>query len=141
MPLEDFLAGAVLFALMLLAVLAATALDRRSAGSRTSTASSARLAAIVVGTAVLIGVHLVPLLLGILDRATVLAAAVLAVALATRVQRRDAPARPRTAGRRAAPSGRARLGARRRSPRRSRSSPRSPTSAAGAATRSSASTR
>jgi hypothetical protein len=85
--MEDFLTGTILFALMLLAVLAATALvvqrrlahlDRLERG----------LAAVVAGTAVLIGVHLLPLLLGILNRATVLAAAVLAVALATRVKPR-----------------------------------------------------
>ena len=88
MPTEDFLTGTILFALMLLGVLAATAivvqrrlahLDRLERG----------LAAIVVATAVLIGVHLLPLALGILDRATVLASAALAAALATRISARQ----------------------------------------------------
>lgn len=92
MPLEDFFTGAILFTLMLLAVLVATAfvlqrrlghLDRFERG----------LAAVVVGTGVLIAVHLVPLLLGVLNRATVLVACALAVGIATRVR----PAAPATA--------------------------------------------
>ncbi|MEA2190410.1 MAG: hypothetical protein QOI73_531, partial [Solirubrobacteraceae bacterium] len=85
MPLEDYLVGAVLFCLMLLAVLAATGLVVRRRLAHLDRLERA-LAAIVVATAILIGVHLVPLALGILDRATVLAACVLAVALASRVR-------------------------------------------------------
>ena len=88
MPTEDFLTGTILFALMLIAVLATAALVVQRRLAHLDRLERA-LAAIVVGTAVLGGVHLVPLMLGILNRATVLAAAVLAVALATRV-----PARP-----------------------------------------------
>jgi hypothetical protein len=104
MPTEDFLTGTILFALMLLAVLATTAivvqrrfshLDRLERG----------LAAIVVGTAVLIGVHLLPLLLGILNRATVLAAAVLAIALATRLKPQQ-PGAPEDRGEPPPPGGR-----------------------------------
>jgi hypothetical protein len=87
--MEDFLTGTILFALMLLAVLAATAIVVQRRLAHLDRLERA-LAAIVAGTAVLIGVHLLPLLLGILNRATVLAAAVLAVALATRVK----PQRP-----------------------------------------------
>jgi hypothetical protein len=85
MPLQDFLAGTALFAVMLAAVVAATALivrrrlmhlDRLELG----------LASVVVGTGVLIGVHLVPLMLGILTRGTVLAVAALAVGLAALVK-------------------------------------------------------
>ena len=85
MPLDDFLIGAALFGAMLAAVAIATALivrrrlrhlDRLELG----------LASVVVGTAVLIGVHLLPLVLGILARGTVLAAAALAVVLAALVR-------------------------------------------------------
>jgi hypothetical protein len=103
MPLEDFLAGTLLFALMALAVLAATALIVRRRLAHLDRLERV-LAAIVVGTAILIGVHLVPLLLGILDRATVLAAAALAVVLATRV-RPAAPGPPEDRGPRPPPSG------------------------------------
>ncbi len=85
MPLEDYLTGAVLFGLMLLAVLAVTALVVRRRLAHLDRLERA-LAAVVVGTAVLIGVHLVPLALGVLNRATVLVACALAVALATRVR-------------------------------------------------------
>lgn len=85
MPLQDFLTGSLLFTLMALAVLGATALVVRRRLAHLDRFERA-LAAIVVGTAVLIGVHLVPLLLGVLNRATVLAACVLAVAIATRVR-------------------------------------------------------
>src|SRR6185295_18819157 len=44
------------------------------------------LASVVIGTAVLIGVHLVPLMLGVLARGTVIAAAALAVGLAALVR-------------------------------------------------------
>jgi hypothetical protein len=85
MPLEDFLTGTVLFLLMLLAVLATTGLvvQRRLAHLDRL---ERLLAATVVGTAVLIAVHLVPMLLGILSQATVLVASALAVAIATRVK-------------------------------------------------------
>ena len=88
MPTEDFLTGTILFALMLIAVLGVAALVVQRRLAHLDRLERA-LAAIVAGTAVLVGVHLLPLLLGILNRATVLAAAVLAVALATRV-----PAQP-----------------------------------------------
>jgi hypothetical protein len=86
MPIADFFTGTILFALMLLAVLVTTALIvQRRLGHLDRL--ERLLAAIVVATAVLIGVHLVPLLLGILNRGTVIAASILAVALATRVKR------------------------------------------------------
>ena len=85
MPLEDYLTGAVLFAAMLLTVLATTALIARRRLAHLDRLERA-LASVVIATAVLIGVHLVPLALGILDRATVLVAGALAVALATRVR-------------------------------------------------------
>lgn len=84
MPIEDFLTGALLFVITLLGVLATTALVviRRLAHlDRLERA----LAAIVLATAILVSVHLLPLLLGVLDRATVLAATLLALTLATRV--------------------------------------------------------
>jgi hypothetical protein len=84
MPLDDFLIGAVLFGAMLAAVAIATALIVRRR-LRHLDHLELGLAAIVVGTAVLIGVHLLPLMLGILTRGTVLAAAALAVALAALV--------------------------------------------------------
>src|ERR687894_246246 len=85
MPLGDFLAGTVLFAAMLAAVALATALV---VGRRLAHLDPLErvLAAVVVGTAVLIGVHVVPLALGILDRGTVLAAAALAVVLVALVR-------------------------------------------------------
>ena len=67
MPTEDFLTGTILFALMLLAVLAATLLVVQRRLAHLDRLERV-LAAVVVGTAVLIGVHLLPLLLGILDR-------------------------------------------------------------------------
>ena len=85
MPLQDFLAGAALFALMLAAVVAATALVVRRR-LRHLDALENGLASVVIGTAVLIGVHLVPLMLGVLTRGTVIAAAALAVALAALVR-------------------------------------------------------
>ena len=85
MPRGDFLAGVA----MLLAVLGAT-------GAATAIVSLRRLshldalerllAAATIATAVLIGVHLVPLIFGILNRGTVLAAAALAVGLALLVK-------------------------------------------------------
>ena len=89
MPLGDFLAGTALFAAMLVAVAIATALVVRRRLGHLDPLERA-LAAVVVGTALLIGVHLVPLALGIVGRATVLAAAAVAVGLAALV--RPAPA-------------------------------------------------
>ncbi len=87
MPTEDFLTGTIVFTLMLAGVLATTGLVVRRRLAHLDRLDRA-LAAVVVGTAVLVAIHLLPLLLGILDRGTVLAAAVLAVALATRVKPR-----------------------------------------------------
>lgn len=81
MPLQDFLAGAALFLVMLAAVVAATVLVLRRR-LRHLDALERALAGIVIGTGVLIGVHLVPLVLGVLERATAMAAAALAVGLA-----------------------------------------------------------
>jgi hypothetical protein len=89
MPLGDFLAGTAVFVAMLAAVAAATALVVRRRLAHLDPLERA-LAAIVVGTAVLIGVHVVPLALGIVGRGTVLAAAAVAVGLAALV--RSAPA-------------------------------------------------
>lgn len=85
MPLEDFLAGTALFAAMLAAVAAATALLVRRRLAHLDVLERV-LAGIVAGTAVLIGVHLGPLMLGILDRATVVAAAAIAIGLAALVR-------------------------------------------------------
>ena len=85
MPLQDFLAGTVLFAVMLAAVLAATALIVRRRLAHLDRLELG-MASVVVGTGVLIAVHLVPLMLGILTRGTVLAAAALAVVLAALVK-------------------------------------------------------
>ncbi len=85
MPMEDFLAGTALFVAMLAAVGAATWLVVRRR-LRHLDPLARGLAAVVVGTGVLIGVHLVPLALGILGRATVLAAAGVAVGLAVLVR-------------------------------------------------------
>ena len=85
MPLEDFLVGTALFAVMLAAVLAATALIVRRRLAHLDRLELA-LASVVVGTGVLIAVHLVPLMLGILTRGTVFAAAALAVGLAALVK-------------------------------------------------------
>ena len=85
MPMQDFLAGFVLFALLLVLVGAATALVVRRRLRHLDRLELA-LASLVVGTAVLIAVHLVPLMLGILTRATVIAAALLAVGLAALVK-------------------------------------------------------
>jgi hypothetical protein len=90
MPLQDFLTGALLFALMLLATGAATGLIVRARLAHLDRLERA-LAALVTGTAILTLIHLVPLALGVLDRASVLIAAAVAVALATRVR----PAGPR----------------------------------------------
>ena len=85
MPLDDFLIGAALFGAMLAAVAAATALIVRRR-LRHLDHLELGLASVVVGTAVLIAIHLLPLVLGILARGTVLVAAALAVGLAALVR-------------------------------------------------------
>ncbi|MEA2157123.1 MAG: hypothetical protein QOE11_3263, partial [Solirubrobacteraceae bacterium] len=85
MPLEDFLAGTALFTAMLGAVALAAALVVRRRLPHLD-ALTRVLAGAVIGTAVLIAVHLVPLMLGILARGTVLAAAALALGLAALVR-------------------------------------------------------
>lgn len=93
MPVQDLLAGFALFALMLAGVGAATALVVRRRLMHLDRLELA-MASVVVGTALLIAVHLVPLMLGILTRATVIAAALLAVGLAMLVK----PSAPSPAG-------------------------------------------
>ncbi len=79
MPLGDLLAGAALFAAVVGAAgVAAALIVVRRLGHLD--ALERLLAGLVAGTALLIAVHLVPLLLGILSRGTVLAAAALALA-------------------------------------------------------------
>jgi hypothetical protein len=102
MPLQDFLAGTALFLVMLAAVVVATALVVRRR-LRHLDALETALASVVIGTAVLIAVHLVPLMLGVLARGTAIGAAALAVALATFVrpaaaaaEQKRAPAPPST---------------------------------------------
>ncbi len=85
MPLGDVLAGAALFAAMLLAVAAATALVVRRR-LRHLDALELGLASVVVGTALLIAIHLLPLMLGVLTRGTVLLSSALAVGLAALVR-------------------------------------------------------
>ncbi len=85
MPLQDFLAGAALFAVMLAAVVAATALVVRRRLRHLDPLETG-LACVVIGTAILIAVHLLPLMLGVLSRAGVIAAAALAVGLAALVR-------------------------------------------------------
>jgi len=91
MPLQDFLAGAALFALMLALVGAATALVVRRRLTHLDRLELA-LASVVVGTAVLVAVHLVPLMLGILTRGTAIAAAFAAAGLAMLVKPREVAA-------------------------------------------------
>jgi hypothetical protein len=93
MPPQDFLAGAALFAVMLAAVVAATALLVRRRLAHLDSLETA-LASVVIAAAVLIGVHLVPLVLGILARATVIATAALVVGLAALVRLPPEPAAP-----------------------------------------------
>ena len=93
MPTEDFLIGTVLFVAMLLAVTATAAIVAHRRLGHLDRLERV-LAAVVIATAVLIAVHLLPLALGILDRATALASAVLAVALATRIARKQQPDPP-----------------------------------------------
>jgi hypothetical protein len=104
MPLGDFLAGTALFAIMLAAVAVATALVVRRRLAHLDPLERG-LAAVVVGTAVLIGVHVVPLALGIAGRATVLAAAAVAVGLAALVRPASAAATTREPRPPALPSG------------------------------------
>jgi hypothetical protein len=85
MPLDDFLIGAALFGAMLAGVAIATALVVRRR-LRHLEPLELGLASVVVGTAVLIAVHLLPLMLGVLTRGTVLVAAALAVGLAALVR-------------------------------------------------------
>jgi hypothetical protein len=85
MPPQDFLAGTALFIVMLAAVVVATALVVRRR-LRHLDALERGLAGVVIATAILIAVHLLPLMLGVLTRGTVLAAAALAVGLATLVR-------------------------------------------------------
>jgi len=109
MPLQDFLAGTALFVCMLAAVVAATALVVRRR-LRHLDALATGLASVVIGTAVLIAVHLGPLMLGVLARGTVIAAAALAVGLAALVRPAGetvAAAPQRDPRRPAPPSGRA----------------------------------
>lgn len=85
MPLTDFLAGTALFTAMLAAVGVVTALVVRRRLPHLDGLTRA-LASVVIGTAVLIGVHLVPLTLGVLTRGTVLAACAVAIGLAALVR-------------------------------------------------------
>jgi hypothetical protein len=85
MPLQDFLAGTAFFAVMLGAVGVATALIVRRRLPHLDGLERA-LAAIVIGTTVLIAVHLLPLMLTILSRGTVLAACAVAIGLAALVR-------------------------------------------------------
>ncbi|MFP5361628.1 MAG: ArnT family glycosyltransferase [Thermoleophilia bacterium] len=85
MPLDDFLIGAAMFAAMLAAVALASALIVRRRLLHLDPLELG-LAGVVVGTTVLIGVHLLPLVLGVLTRGTVLAAAALAIVLALLVR-------------------------------------------------------
>ena len=100
MPTEDFLTGCVLFALMLLGGRSRRRRSSCSAGSRTSTASSARSRRSSSAPPCSSPSTSCRCCSAILNRATVLAATLLAVALATRVTRPGRPARPRTAARR-----------------------------------------
>jgi dolichyl-phosphate-mannose-protein mannosyltransferase len=108
MPLQDFLAGTALFAAMLAAVGLATALVVRRRLPHLD-ALTRTLAFVVIGTATLIAVHLVPLVLGVLARGTVLVTCALAVGLAALVRpvagaaaaREPAPAPTAASGREA----------------------------------------
>jgi hypothetical protein len=96
MPLQDFLAGTALFLVMLAAVVVATGLVVRRR-LRHLDALETGLASVVIGTAILIAVHLVPLMLGVLARGTVIAAALLALGVAASVRPAggaDAPGEP-----------------------------------------------
>jgi hypothetical protein len=85
MPLEDFLAGTALFLTTLAAVGLATAIVVRRRLRHLDRIETA-LACIVIGSALLIGVHLVPLTLGVLDRLSVLVACAAVVGLAALVR-------------------------------------------------------
>ena len=101
MPLQDFLAGAALFALMLALVGAATALVVRRRLRHLDRLELA-MASVVVGTGILIAVHLLPLMLAVLTRGTVMAAALLAAGLAALVNPAQAALEPDRAARRGA---------------------------------------
>src|ERR1700712_915798 len=106
MPLQDFLAGTALFAAMLAAVGLATALVVRRRLPHLDALTRA-LACVVIGTGVLIAVHLVPLVLGILARGTVLAACAAPIGVAALVRPVTDPAAAREpAPAPTAPSGR-----------------------------------
>ena len=91
MPLQDFLVGAALFAVMLAAVIVATALVVRRRLPHLDRLELA-LASVVVATSILIAVHLVPLMLAILTRGTVIAASLVAIGLAALLKPAAAPA-------------------------------------------------
>ncbi len=88
MPMGDFLVGVALLLAVLGATGAATAVVLRRRLTHLD-ALERLLAAGTIFTAVLIGVHLVPLMLGVLARGTALAAAALAVGLALLVSRAE----------------------------------------------------
>jgi hypothetical protein len=90
MPLEDFLAGLAVLAAMLGAVAVVTAIVVRRRLPHLDALEKA-LACIVIGSAVLIGVHLLPMMLGVLDRFTVLAACAAAVGLTALLRPAAAP--------------------------------------------------
>ncbi len=93
MALQDFFAGAALFTVLLAAVAAATALVIRRRLANLDGLERG-LASVVVGTAILICVHLVPLMLEALTRGTVIAAAFVAVGLAALVKPAAPPVTP-----------------------------------------------
>jgi hypothetical protein len=92
MPMQDFLAGSAVFAAMLGAIGMATAIVVRRR-LRHLDPLETLLACIVIGSALLIAVHLVPMMLGVLDRSSVLVACTLAVGLAALVRPAAAPDR------------------------------------------------
>ena len=103
MPLEDFLAGAVLLAAMLGGVGGAAALVVRRR-LRHLDALERILAGAVVATALLVAVHVVPLLLGALSRGSVVVATGLVLLAASRLPgrpagSRDGPGAPPSSGR------------------------------------------
>ena len=93
MPMQDFLAGFALLVLVLALVAAATALVVRRRLAHLDRLELA-MASVVLGTGGLIVVHLVPLMLGILTRGTVVVAAALAVGLAALVKPATAQPEP-----------------------------------------------
>ncbi|MEA2193043.1 MAG: hypothetical protein QOI73_3164 [Solirubrobacteraceae bacterium] len=85
MPMGDFLVGVALLLAVLGATAAATTLVMRRRLAHLD-ALERLLAGATIATAILIGVHLVPLMLGVLARGSVLAAAAIAVGLALLVK-------------------------------------------------------